>query len=114
MQINELLRLSLCSVRNPHESDNLALRYRQIQQAIARADARLALVVPDLRNRTAPEIEEAIVRLAFEQPPFGWVRVSNELRKQGHQISPAGGTANTRRGSGRLRMRPAAPPPACA
>ena len=55
-----------------------------------RADARVALVVPDLRNRTAPEIEEAIVRLAFEQPAFGWVRVSNELRKQGHQISPAG------------------------
>ena len=45
---------------------------------------------PNLRNRTAPEIEEAIVGLAFEQPTFGQLRVSNELRKQGHQISPAG------------------------
>ena len=78
------------SVRKPHESGNLALQYRQIQRAIVRADARLALVVPDPRNRTAPEIEEAMGRLAFEQPAFGWVRVSNELRKQGHQISPAG------------------------
>ena len=45
---------------------------------------------PNLRNRTAPEIEEAIVDLAFEQPAFGQVRVSNELRKRGHHISPAG------------------------
>ena len=45
---------------------------------------------PNLRNRTAPEIEEAIVGLAFEQPAFGQVRVSNELRKRGHHISPAG------------------------
>ena len=45
---------------------------------------------PILRNRTAPEIEEAIVGLAFEQPAFGQVRVSNELRKRGHHISPAG------------------------
>ena len=45
---------------------------------------------PNLRNRTAPEIEEAIGGLALEQPAFGQVRVSNELRKQGHHISPAG------------------------
>ena len=45
---------------------------------------------PNLQNRTAPEIEEAIVRFALEQPAFGQLRVSNELRKQGHQISPAG------------------------
>ena len=80
-------------MRKPHESGNLALQYRQIQQAIVRADARLALVVPDLRNRTAPEIEEAIVRLAFEQPAFGWVRVSNELRNRdtkSHRPASAG------------------------
>ena len=41
---------------------------------------------PNLRNRTAPAIEEAIVGLAFEQPAFGQVRVSNELRKRGHHI----------------------------
>jgi transposase InsO family protein len=45
---------------------------------------------PNLRNRTAPEIEEAIVALAIEQPALGQVRVSNELRKRGQVISPAG------------------------
>ena len=45
---------------------------------------------PNLRNRTAPEIEEAIVALAIEQPALGQVRVSNELRRRGQQISPAG------------------------
>jgi transposase InsO family protein len=45
---------------------------------------------PNLRNRTAPEIEEAIVALAVEQPAFGQVRVSNDLRKRGLTISPAG------------------------
>jgi hypothetical protein len=45
---------------------------------------------PNLRNRTAPEIEEAIVTLAVEEPALGQVRVSNELRKRGLTISPAG------------------------
>ena len=45
---------------------------------------------PNLRNRTAPEIETAIVALAVAQPAFGQVRVSNELRKRGQHISPAG------------------------
>ena len=45
---------------------------------------------PNFRNRTAPEIEEAIVALAIDQPALGQVRVSNELRKRGLLISPAG------------------------
>jgi transposase InsO family protein len=45
---------------------------------------------PNLRNRTAPEIEAAILELAYEQPAFGQVRVSNELRKRGYYLSPAG------------------------
>ncbi len=45
---------------------------------------------PNLRNRTAPEIEQAIVALAVEEPAFGQVRVANELRKRGMPISPAG------------------------
>ncbi len=44
---------------------------------------------PNLRNRTAPEIEEAIVTLAVEEPALGQVRVSNELRKRGLTISPS-------------------------
>ena len=45
---------------------------------------------PLLANRTAPEIEAAIVARSLEQPAFGQIRVANEMRKQGHSISPAG------------------------
>ena len=45
---------------------------------------------PLLANRTAPEIEAAIIALSLEQPAFGQIRVANEMRKQGHSISPAG------------------------
>lgn len=45
---------------------------------------------PILKNRVAPEIEEAVVNIAFEYPAFGQVRASNELRKKGIFISAAG------------------------
>jgi transposase InsO family protein len=45
---------------------------------------------PILANRTPPEIEAQIVALSLEQPAFGQIRVSNELRKRGLSISPAG------------------------
>jgi transposase InsO family protein len=45
---------------------------------------------PILKNRVAPEIEQAVVAVAIDQPAFGQVRVSNELLKRGMSISPFG------------------------
>lgn len=45
---------------------------------------------PIIKNRCAPEVEQAIVALAIEQPTWGQHRMSNELAKQGVDISAAG------------------------
>ncbi|MBK6868007.1 MAG: IS481 family transposase [Burkholderiales bacterium] len=45
---------------------------------------------PNLKNRVDPEIEQAVCAFALEQPAYGQVRVSNELRKRGIGISAAG------------------------
>ena len=45
---------------------------------------------PNIRNRVAPEIEDAVVTLAIEHPAWGQVRIANELAKRGKRVSPAG------------------------
>jgi hypothetical protein len=45
---------------------------------------------PILATRTPLEIEAQIIALSLEQPAFGQIQVSNELRKRGLSISPAG------------------------
>lgn len=45
---------------------------------------------PIVKNRIAIEIENAVVQIAFEQPTWGQLRVSNELHKKSISISPGG------------------------
>jgi transposase InsO family protein len=45
---------------------------------------------PNRKNRIESSIEEAIIVMALEKPAYGQVRVSNELKKKGLFISPAG------------------------
>jgi hypothetical protein len=45
---------------------------------------------PVLRNRVEEHIEEAVIKLATDNPSLGQVRVSNELKKKGLFISPGG------------------------
>lgn len=45
---------------------------------------------PIVKNRVAPEIEEAVVKMAFDYPAYGQSRACNELRKKGIFISAAG------------------------
>ncbi|WP_319526659.1 IS481 family transposase [uncultured Desulfosarcina sp.] len=45
---------------------------------------------PNIKNRTDEITEAAVVAYAVEQPAFGQVRASNELRKRGVFISPSG------------------------
>ena len=45
---------------------------------------------PNLKNRVSPDIEEAVKRIAIDFPAFGQQRASNELKKTGIFLSPAG------------------------
>lgn len=45
---------------------------------------------PIPKNRVDPEVEQAVIKMAFDYPAFGQQRACNELRKQGIFISAAG------------------------
>ncbi len=45
---------------------------------------------PIRKNRVDPEVEEAVVRMAFDQPAYGQLRASNTLKKDGILVSPGG------------------------
>ncbi len=45
---------------------------------------------PCPKNRVSPEVEEAVCRMAMDRPAYGQLRVSNELKKVGMFVSPAG------------------------
>src|SRR5690606_36645239 len=45
---------------------------------------------PNIKNRIEPAVEEAVLAMATEKPAYGQLRASNELKKKGIFISPAG------------------------
>ncbi len=45
---------------------------------------------PCLKNRVAPEVEEAVLQMALEYPAYGQTRASNELKKKGILVSAGG------------------------
>lgn len=45
---------------------------------------------PLLKNRVAEEVEKEVVEMAIQNPAYGQLRVSNELKKKGIFISPGG------------------------
>ena len=45
---------------------------------------------PNVKNRVDPAVEKAVITFAIEQPAYGQLRVSNELKKQGLFVSPGG------------------------
>jgi transposase InsO family protein len=45
---------------------------------------------PNIKNRVEEAVEQAVVEMATEQPAFGQLRASNELRKRGLFVSPGG------------------------
>lgn len=66
-------------------------RYQQLfEQGGEEALLDISRRKPILKNRVAPEVEAAVCEVAVEQPAFGQVRASNELRKKGIFVSPGG------------------------
>ena len=45
---------------------------------------------PNIKNRVEDHVEQAVVAYAIDNPAYGQLRASNELRKQGVFVSPGG------------------------
>ena len=66
-------------------------RYKQLYETGGQeALKEISRKKPNIKNRIDPALETKVVNLAFEQPAWGQLRVSNHLRKEGVFISPGG------------------------
>jgi len=66
-------------------------RYKQLYETGGQeALKEISRKKPNIKNRIDPALETKVVNLAFEQPAWGQLRVSNHLRKEGAFISPGG------------------------
>ncbi len=66
-------------------------RFRELYEKGGEAALRdISRKKPCLKNRVDIEIEQTLIKLAIDNPAFGQVRASNELKKQGILVSPGG------------------------
>jgi transposase InsO family protein len=66
-------------------------RYKQLYETGGQeALKEISRKKPNIKNRIDPALETKVVDLAFEQPAWGQLRISNHLRKEGVFISPGG------------------------
>lgn len=70
--------------------DSKRLPYFWVRSTGEMALQEMSRAKPCVKNRVESHIEEAVVNFAFEQPAFGQLRVSNELKKRGILVSPGG------------------------
>jgi len=66
-------------------------RYKELFESGGEEGLReLSRKKPNIKNRIEEHIEKRVVSFAIEQPAFGQTRASNELKKEGIFVSPAG------------------------
>lgn len=64
--------------------------FQRFQELYETALIELSRQRPNIRNRVAAEIEDAVVELALAQPAWGQLRIADALASRGLPISAAG------------------------